>query len=90
MKAAIESVGGELLITADHGNIEQMQDPGTGQSHTAHTTNKVPLLFHGRPAIMREHGSLRDIAPTMLALLGLAQPEEMTGQMLLDIEGAVA
>jgi 2,3-bisphosphoglycerate-independent phosphoglycerate mutase len=81
---AIDEVGGEALITADHGNIEQMVDPDSGQKHTAHTTNPVPLVFHGRPARMRGGGSLRDIAPTMLALLGLPQPEEMTGRSLLD------
>ncbi len=87
VKAAIDEVGGELLITADHGNIEQMKDFKTGQSHTAHTTNKVPLVFHGRAAKMAEGGSLRDIAPTMLALLGLPKPEEMTGRSLLEFEG---
>jgi len=85
VRAAIDSVGGELIITADHGNIEQMTDPLTGQSHTAHTTNKVPLVFHGRSARLRQGGSLRDIAPTMLALLGLPQPAEMTGQNLLEL-----
>ena len=85
--AAIDAVGGELLLTADHGNIELMQDPVSGQKHTAHTTNKVPFLYHGRALKMAEGGSLRDIAPTMLALLGLAQPEEMTGRSMLDIDG---
>jgi len=89
VKTAIDAVGGEMLITADHGNIEQMTDPESGQQHTAHTTNKVPLVFHGRAARMREGGSLRDIAPTMLALLGLPQPIEMTGQSLLELAGAV-
>ena len=83
---ALDAVGGEMLITADHGNIEQMADHVSGQKHTAHTTNKVPLLFHGRPARMSGNGSLRDIAPTMLALLGLPQPEEMTGHSLLEFE----
>lgn len=84
--AAIDQVGGEMLVSADHGNIEQMADPVSGQRHTAHTTNKVPLVFHGRPAKLTGEGSLRDIAPTMLALLGLAQPEEMTGHMLLELD----
>jgi 2,3-bisphosphoglycerate-independent phosphoglycerate mutase len=88
--AAIDEVGGEMLITADHGNIEQMVDPESGQSHTAHTTNKVPLLFHGRPAVFATSGSLRDIAPTMLALLNLEQPAEMTGRPLLDLKGSAA
>jgi 2,3-bisphosphoglycerate-independent phosphoglycerate mutase len=87
VSAAVDEVGGELLITADHGNIEQMTDPASGQTHTAHTTNPVPLVFHGRPARMGSGGSLRDIAPTMLALLGLPQPPEMTGRSLLDFEG---
>jgi len=88
--AAIDASGGELLITADHGNIEQMLDPVSGQRHTAHTTNKVPLVFHGRPANFSGSGSLRDIAPTMLALLGLDQPGEMTGRPLLELEGGAA
>jgi len=87
VKSAIDAAGGEMLITADHGNVEQMRDPVSGQKHTAHTTNKVPLVFHGRPARMGTGGSLRDIAPTMLALLGLPQPEEMTGRALLEFEG---
>jgi 2,3-bisphosphoglycerate-independent phosphoglycerate mutase len=83
--AAIDEVGGEMLITADHGNVEQMLDESSGQSHTAHTTNLVPFLFHGRPATISEYGSLRDIAPTMLYLLGLNQPEEMTGSPLTEL-----
>lgn len=82
---AIDQAGGEMLITADHGNIELMKDPKTGQNHTAHTLDPVPFVFHGRPARVRGGpGSLRDIAPTMLALLGLPQPAEMTGQSLLE------
>ncbi|MDX1380467.1 MAG: 2,3-bisphosphoglycerate-independent phosphoglycerate mutase, partial [Xanthomonadales bacterium] len=84
--AAIDAAGGELLITADHGNIEQMVDPDSGQKHTAHTLNKVPLVFHGRPARRLHDGALRDIAPTMLALLGLPQPQEMTGRPLLEFD----
>jgi len=87
VKSAIDEVGGALLITADHGNIEQMIDPASGQQHTAHTTNKVPLVFHGRPARVRDGGSLRDLAPTMLALLGLPQPAEMSGRSLLEFDG---
>ena len=85
VRSAIDAVGGELLVTADHGNIELMKDPESGQNHTAHTTNKVPLLFHGRPATFNESGSLRDIAPTMMALLGLEPPAEMTGKPLLNL-----
>ena len=87
VREASDQAGGELLITADHGNIELMADPVSGQNHTAHTTNKVPFLYHGRKATMKSGGSLRDIGPTMLFLLGLPQPEEMTGQSLLDLEG---
>ena len=85
VRAAIDEVGGEMLITADHGNVEQMLDESSGQSHTAHTTNLVPFLFHGRPATIADTGSLRDIAPTMLYLLGLSQPDEMTGSPLTRI-----
>ncbi len=80
---AVNDTGSELLITADHGNVEQMLDPISGQSLTAHTTNPVPLVFHGRPARLKPWGALRDIAPTMLDLLGLQQPAEMTGTSLL-------
>ncbi len=82
---AIDAAGGEMLITADHGNAELMMDELTGQSHTAHTTNPVPVLFHGRPARIATTGSLQDIAPTMLYLLGLPQPEVMTGRSLLQL-----
>ncbi len=84
--AALEACGGELLVTADHGNVEQMSDPSSGQAHTAHTTNPVPLVFVGRPAQMAAAGALRDIAPTMLRLLGLPQPEAMTGTPLLTLD----
>jgi len=78
-------VGGELLITADHGNAEMMHDGDTGQMHTAHTLNRVPLVYVGRQAVIAEGGALADIAPTMLALLGLPQPPEMTGRSLLIV-----
>lgn len=84
---AVDAAGGELLVTADHGNVEQMIDEISGQSHTAHTTNLVPFVFHGREAKIASTGSLRDIAPTMLALLGLDQPELMTGRPLLELSG---
>ena len=82
--AAVERVGGALLITADHGNAEQMRDPKTGQPHTAHTTNPVPLVLVNPPAgVTQLHdGKLADIAPTVLGLLGLPQPKAMTGQNL--------
>ncbi len=88
--AAIQSVGGELLITADHGNAERMREVSTkkkrGQPYTAHTSGPVPLLYVGRPAGMINSGSLADIAPTMLALMALPIPEEMTGQPLVVLE----
>ena len=86
---AIDEVGGEMLITADHGNVEQMVDESSGQQHTTHTSNPVPFLFHGRPATVAANGSLRDIAPTMLYLLGLSQPEDMTGSPLTNLTKGV-
>ena len=62
-----------------------MSDPQSGQAHTAHTTNPVPLLYHGRPARALAGGALRDIAPTMLYLLGMKPPAEMTGRSLLEL-----
>lgn len=82
LRAAIEAVGGEMLVTADHGNIEMMRDPATGQPHTAHTVGPVPLVYLGRRATLRAGGALRDIAPTVLHLLGLPKPAEMTGESL--------
>ena len=82
---ALRAVGGELLITADHGNAEKMRDETTGQPHTAHTLNLVPCVYLGRPAKIAAGGSLQDVAPTLLAMLGLAQPAEMTGQSLVSI-----
>jgi 2,3-bisphosphoglycerate-independent phosphoglycerate mutase len=83
--AAARAVGGEVLITADHGNVETMFDPATGQAHTAHTRNRVPFVYIGRPATMAAEGALQDIAPTMLALMGLPQPQEMTGKSLVTL-----
>lgn len=83
---ALKSVGGEALITADHGNAEQMYDSSTNQPHTAHTSDPVPLIYIGRAAQMVEKGGkLSDIAPTLLYLMGLSQPEEMTGHSLLKL-----
>ena len=84
VEAAVRRVGGALLVTADHGNLEMMRDPDTGQPHTAHTVGPVPLVYVGERAgaTLRAGGALRDIAPTMLDLLGLPQPAEMTGQSL--------
>ena len=83
LQQAIHAVGGELLITADHGNAERMRDPVTGQPHTAHTTNRVPLVYVGRDADLLENGTLADIAPSLLRMMGLAQPPEMTGRPLM-------
>ena len=82
--AAIESVDAELLVTSDHGNIEQMYDHEQKQPHTAHTTNLVPLIYFGTRAVtFKSGGSLADVAPTMLALLDLPKPGVMTGESLL-------
>lgn len=83
---AIREVGGECLITADHGNAEQMQDATSGQAHTAHTSDPVPLIYVGRPAIATAGGILSDIAPTMLTLLGMPIPPEMTGKVLMQLQ----
>jgi 2,3-bisphosphoglycerate-independent phosphoglycerate mutase len=85
---ALSAARGRCLITADHGNCEQMIDPTTGQPHTAHTTNLVP--FHlvdeaSRGLKLREGGALEDVAPTMLGLLGLEKPAEMTGRDLREL-----
>jgi 2,3-bisphosphoglycerate-independent phosphoglycerate mutase len=82
---AVTKAGGSLLITADHGNIEQMVDPVTGEPHTAHTTNPVPVVLVNPPRSVGRlaHGKLADIAPTLLSLLGLPQPKAMTGHSLL-------
>jgi 2,3-bisphosphoglycerate-independent phosphoglycerate mutase len=82
---ATRKVGGALLITADHGNVEQMVDPEHDQPHTAHTTNPVPFVYVGTRSAEMTDGSLRDIAPTMLALLDLEKPEEMSGNSLIKI-----
>jgi 2,3-bisphosphoglycerate-independent phosphoglycerate mutase len=79
---AIKQYGGNLLVTADHGNAEMLIDPATGGPHTAHTTNPVPFLYiteEGNKPTLREGGSLRDISPTILSLLNLDQPNQMTG-----------
>jgi 2,3-bisphosphoglycerate-independent phosphoglycerate mutase len=85
VEAALER-GGSLIITADHGNAEQMWDPETNSPHTAHTTYDVPLIVVGekyRGTKLREGGRLADIAPTSLRMMRLAQPSEMTGKSLL-------
>ncbi|MGY6518517.1 MAG: 2,3-bisphosphoglycerate-independent phosphoglycerate mutase [Lysobacteraceae bacterium] len=85
---AVAAAGGELIVTADHGNLEQMRDPATGQPHTAHTVGPVPLVYVGRAATLREGGALRDVAPTVLALMGIQPPPEMSGRSLVTLAGA--
>ena len=83
---SLKKVGGECLITADHGNCERMKDMTTGQPYTAHTNLPVPFIYVGRKARMREGGRLCDIAPTILKLIGLPQPKEMTGKSIVELE----
>ena len=84
---ALDTVGGEALITADHGNVEQMEDECTGQAHTAHTCEPVPFIYVGqRAAKMRDDGVLADVAPTMLTLMGLPIPPEMTGRSIIELK----
>jgi 2,3-bisphosphoglycerate-independent phosphoglycerate mutase len=88
--AAVEKQGGALLVTADHGNCELMRDPATGGPHTAHTTNPVPVLLMGGDVTSLREGRLADIAPTLLELMGLPQPREMTGHSLIRAHAARA
>jgi 2,3-bisphosphoglycerate-independent phosphoglycerate mutase len=85
--AALDKVGGEALLTADHGNVEQMEDACTGQAHTAHTCEPVPFIYVGKRQLsMREGGVLADVAPTMLTLMGLPIPAEMTGTSIIQLK----
>ena len=79
---ATRQAGGEAVITADHGNVEMMHDATTGQPHTAHTLDVVPFVYVGRPATIAAGGALKDVAPTLLALMRLPPPPEMTGRSL--------
>jgi 2,3-bisphosphoglycerate-independent phosphoglycerate mutase len=88
--AAVAKQGGALLVTADHGNCELMRDPATGGPHTAHTTNPVPVLLQGGGATVLKDGRLADVAPTLLALMDLKQPREMTGSSLIRAHAARA
>ncbi len=83
---AMLASGGEVLITADHGNVEKMVDEITGAPHTAHTTFDVPFLYVGRPATLKEGGALKDVAPTLLKMMGLSQPPEMGGASLVEFQ----
>ena len=83
---AMQEIGGEALITADHGNAETMRDPATRQAHTAHTLNVVPLLYIGRKARIADRGALQDVALTLLAMMGLPPPPEMTGRALIAFQ----
>jgi len=85
---AVVSRDGTALVTADHGNAEQMLEPNSQEPHTAHTTNRVPLILAGqkyRGSTLRQDGALEDIAPTMLEILGISQPPEMTGRSLIEV-----
>ncbi len=84
--AALKKVGGEMMVTADHGNAELMLNEQTGQAHTAHTSNPVPLIYAGREATCLDHGTLADIAPTMLSLMDLPIPEEMSSHLLVKLK----
>lgn len=85
---ALREVGGEALITADHGNAEKMKDEQSQQPHTAHTTDPVPLIYVGRAAtVLHEDGVLSDVAPTMLYFMGLPCPLDMTGRILFKLQG---
>ena len=89
--AALQKAGGEMLITADHGNAEQMVDPEAQQPHTAHTLNRVPLIYVGRTdASLMDNGALCDVSPTLLQMMGLPQPTAMTGRSLLQMADADA
>ena len=82
IELAVRSKSGAMLITADHGNAEMMVDPVTGGPHTYHTTNPVPFIVvaeNGKQFNLKSGGSLRDISPTILGMLGLPEPKEMTG-----------
>ena len=88
--AAVESAGGTLVVTADHGNVEMMSDPENGGPHTAHTLNRVPLLVVNPPEAVAclEDGRLADVAPTLLDILDLEKPAVMTGHSLISAMGS--
>jgi 2,3-bisphosphoglycerate-independent phosphoglycerate mutase len=85
IELAVRAKGGAMLITADHGNAEMMVDPVTGGPHTYHTTNPVPFIVVAENAqrfTLKKNGSLRDISPTILGMLGIDEPKDMTGSDL--------
>ena len=83
--SALEQQGGQMIVCADHGNCETMVDPETGGPHTAHTLNPVPVILVGGPQGARlRDGRLADLAPSILSLMGIAPPPEMTGQSLIE------
>ena len=84
--SALKQVGGEMIVTADHGNAELMMNEKTGQPHTSHTSNLVPLIYAGRAAECVEQGALSDIAPTMLTLMDLPIPAEMGQHLLVKLK----
>jgi 2,3-bisphosphoglycerate-independent phosphoglycerate mutase len=87
IETALIETGGQMLITADHGNVERMRDHGSGQAHTAHTSEPVPLVYIGPQSVkLIANGTLSDIAPTLLTLMGLEKPSEMTGNSLAQTE----
>jgi 2,3-bisphosphoglycerate-independent phosphoglycerate mutase len=89
LNAAVQEAGGEMVITSDHGNAEQMVNPDTGEPHTAHTLNDCPLIYVGPRGVSFDGGTLADVAPTILELLNLPIPEEMTGSNLAEINRSV-
>jgi len=89
LEAAVKEAGGVMLVTADHGNLEMMRDPETGQPYTAHTVGNVyAILVNGPDGAVMHDGRLADVSPTLLKLMGLQKPAEMTGQPLVEIEEA--
>jgi 2,3-bisphosphoglycerate-independent phosphoglycerate mutase len=83
--ASVERAGGVALVTADHGNAETMLEADGVSPHTAHTTNPVPLIVTDPRVTLRADGELSDLAPTILAMLGIPQPREMTGRTLVNL-----
>jgi 2,3-bisphosphoglycerate-independent phosphoglycerate mutase len=83
---AIKKIGGDCLITADHGNADKMADETTGQAHTAHTSELVPFWHVGQKSTARESGTLSDVAPTMLHIMGMPKPDEMTGTPIVTLD----